>query len=155
MTPKSNFTSEKYTHLHIAAVVGNTAAVEILVNRNPMLLYAEDVDGLLPVHRALINSHRETFLYLLDVTKDNQFSCAITGNMGVTLLSNVIFAGYFDVPLKWENLDSNRKHGKMAQFIKFDDMTDVTSSHSGGADSVGFAQMPKLHKNTCSSIFFC
>ncbi|PWA69781.1 ankyrin repeat-containing domain, PGG domain, Gag-polypeptide of LTR copia-type [Artemisia annua] len=156
--------SEKYTPLHIAAVVGNTAAVEILVNRNPMLLYAEDVDGLLPIHRALINSHRETFLYLLDVTKDNQFPSAFTGNMGVTLLSNVIFAGYFDtaldlctrypelattkpsdnvdaplmaiarkadafesgcrlnfidrliykyVPLKWENLDSNRKHGKM------------------------------------------
>ncbi|GJR30227.1 ankyrin repeat-containing domain-containing LTR copia-type protein [Tanacetum coccineum] len=162
--------SEKYTPLHIAAVVGNTAAVEILVNRNPFLLYAEDVDGLLPIHRALINSHRETFLYLLDATKDNQFPSTFTGNMGVTLLSNVIFAGYFGelpdtdtaidlctrypdlattkpannvdaplmaiarkadafesgcrlnfidrliykyVPLRWENLDSNRKHGKM------------------------------------------
>lgn len=45
--------------------------------------------------------------------------------------------------------------GQMAQFIKFDDMSDVTSSHSGGAGSAGFAQMPKLHKNTCSSMFFC
>ncbi|GJY98740.1 argonaute 4A-like protein, partial [Tanacetum coccineum] len=45
--------------------------------------------------------------------------------------------------------------GQMAQFIKFDEMSDVTSSHSGGAGSVGFTQMPKLHKNTCSSMFFC
>lgn len=87
--------SEKYTPLHIAAVVGNTAAVKILVNKNQKLLYAEDVDGLLPIHRALINSHRDTFLYLLSVTKGNQYPGTFTGNMGVTLLSNVIFAGYF------------------------------------------------------------
>ncbi|PWA71046.1 ankyrin repeat-containing domain, PGG domain, Gag-polypeptide of LTR copia-type [Artemisia annua] len=159
--------SEKYTPLHIAAVVGNTAAVKILVNKNQKLLYAEDVDGLLPIHRALINSHRDTFLYLLSVTKGNQYPSTFTGNMGVTLLSNVIFAGYFDialdlcirypelattipsdnadtplmaiarkadafesgcrlnifdsliykhVPLKWENLDSNKEHGKMNFF---------------------------------------
>ncbi|KAI3677337.1 hypothetical protein L1987_86962 [Smallanthus sonchifolius] len=87
--------SEKYTPLHIAAVVGNTEAVKILVNKNQKLLYTEDVDGLLPIHRALINSHKDTFLYLLSVTKGNQYPSTFTGNMGVTLLSNVIFAGYF------------------------------------------------------------
>ncbi|KAI3512333.1 hypothetical protein L1887_19648 [Cichorium endivia] len=91
--------SEKYTPLHIAAVVGNTMAVKILVNKNHKLLYAEDVDGLLPIHRALINSHKDTFLYLLGVTKSNQYPYTFTGNMGVTLLSNVIFAGYFDIAL--------------------------------------------------------
>ncbi|KAJ0687627.1 putative ankyrin repeat-containing domain, PGG domain, retrotransposon Copia-like protein [Helianthus annuus] len=91
--------SEKYTPLHIAAVVGNTEAVKILVNKYQKLLYAEDVDGLLPIHRALINSHKDTFLYLLSVTKGNQYPCTFTGNMGVTLLSNVIFAGYFDIAL--------------------------------------------------------
>ncbi|KAL8214586.1 hypothetical protein R6Q57_004035 [Mikania cordata] len=91
--------SEKYTPLHIAAVVGNTEAVKILVNKNQRLLYAEDVDGLLPIHRALINSHKDTFLYLLGVTKGNQHPYTFTGNMGVTLLSNVIFAGYFDIAL--------------------------------------------------------
>ncbi|XP_076895119.1 uncharacterized protein LOC143547621 [Bidens hawaiensis] len=63
------------------------------------LLYTEDVDGLLPIHRALINSHKDTFLYLLSVTKGNQYPSTFTGNMGVTLLSNVIFAGYFDIAL--------------------------------------------------------
>ncbi|XP_024984278.1 ankyrin repeat-containing protein ITN1-like [Cynara cardunculus var. scolymus] len=91
--------SEKYTPLHIAAVVGNTTAVKILVNKNHKLLYAEDVDGLLPIHRALINSHKDTFLYLLGVTKANQYPNTFIGNMGVTLLSNVIFAGYFDIAL--------------------------------------------------------
>ncbi|CAI9267766.1 unnamed protein product [Lactuca saligna] len=91
--------SEKYTPLHIAAVVGNTDAVKILVIKNHKLLYAEDVDGLLPIHRALINSHKDTFLYLLGVTKANQYPYTFTGNMGVTLLSNVIFAGYFDIAL--------------------------------------------------------
>ncbi|KAI3696613.1 hypothetical protein L6452_29036 [Arctium lappa] len=92
--------SEKYTPLHIAAVVGNTTAVKILVNKNRKLLYAEDVDGLLPIHRALINSHKDTFLYLLGVTKANQYPNTFIGNMGVTLLSNVIFAGYFDIALE-------------------------------------------------------
>ncbi|KAF5784521.1 putative ankyrin repeat-containing domain-containing protein [Helianthus annuus] len=87
--------SAKYTPLHIAAVVGNIEAVKILVNKNQGLLYVKDVDGLLPIHRALINSHKDTFLYLLVVTKDNEYPFTFTGYMGVTLLSNVIFAGYF------------------------------------------------------------
>ncbi|XP_071688510.1 uncharacterized protein [Rutidosis leptorrhynchoides] len=103
MSPKSLIQmltlSEKYTPLHIAAVVGNTPAVKILVNKNSKLLYTEDVDGLLPIHRALINSHKDTFLYLLSVTKGNQYPNTFSGNMGVTLLSNVIFAGYFDIAL--------------------------------------------------------
>uniref|UniRef100_A0A251TFK3 Putative ankyrin repeat-containing domain, Gag-polypeptide of LTR copia-type n=1 Tax=Helianthus annuus TaxID=4232 RepID=A0A251TFK3_HELAN len=91
--------SAKYTPLHIAAVVGNIEAVKILVNKNQGLLYVKDVDGLLPIHRALINSHKDTFLYLLVVTKDNEYPFTFTGYMGVTLLSNVIFAGYFDIAL--------------------------------------------------------
>ncbi|KAL4578096.1 hypothetical protein LXL04_014212 [Taraxacum kok-saghyz] len=40
---------------------------------------------------------------------------------------------------------------QVAQFVKFDDMSDTASSHSGG----GFTQLPKLHKNVSSSMFFC
>ncbi|KAL4560218.1 hypothetical protein LXL04_032367 [Taraxacum kok-saghyz] len=97
--PKMITYSEKYTPLHIAAVVGNTTAVKILVDKNHTLLYAKDVDGLLPIHRAIINSHSDTFLYLLDVTKGNEYPFTFTGNLGVTLLSSVIFAGYFDIAL--------------------------------------------------------
>ena len=84
--------SEKYTPLHIAAVVGNTTAVKILVDKNHTLLYAKDVDGLLPIHRAIINSHSDTFLYLLDVTKADEYPFTFTGNLGVTLLSNPLEA---------------------------------------------------------------
>ncbi|CAI9271843.1 unnamed protein product [Lactuca saligna] len=48
--------------------------------------------------------------------------------------------------------------GQVAQFVKFDDMSDTTSSHSGGGGGGGgggFTQLPKLHKNVWSSMFFC
>ncbi|KAL7614478.1 hypothetical protein Lser_V15G06693 [Lactuca serriola] len=49
--------------------------------------------------------------------------------------------------------------GQVAQFVKFDDMSDTTSSHSGGGGggggAGGFTQLPKLHKNVWSSMFFC
>lgn len=46
---------------------------------------------------------------------------------------------------------------QMSQFVKFDDMSDAASSHSGGAGSSagGFTQLPKLHEKVCSSMFFC
>uniref|UniRef100_A0A5B7CCF5 Argonaute 4 n=1 Tax=Davidia involucrata TaxID=16924 RepID=A0A5B7CCF5_DAVIN len=42
-------------------------------------------------------------------------------------------------------------------FMKFDDMSETSSSH-GGLTSVGDApvpELPTLHKNVCSSMFFC
>ncbi|KAK9062304.1 hypothetical protein SSX86_019490 [Deinandra increscens subsp. villosa] len=44
--------------------------------------------------------------------------------------------------------------GQMAHFVKFDDVSDSASSHSGGG-SAGFNQLPKLHDRVCSSMFFC
>ncbi|XP_071707484.1 protein argonaute 4A-like [Rutidosis leptorrhynchoides] len=46
---------------------------------------------------------------------------------------------------------------QMSQFVKFDDMSDAASSHSGGAGSsaAGFTQLPKLHDRVSSSMFFC
>ncbi|KAI3794616.1 hypothetical protein L1987_37248 [Smallanthus sonchifolius] len=46
---------------------------------------------------------------------------------------------------------------QMSQFVKFDDMSDTASSHSGGAGTSGggFTQIPKLHQKVCSSMFFC
>nr|XP_043632802.1 protein argonaute 4A-like [Erigeron canadensis] len=46
--------------------------------------------------------------------------------------------------------------GQMAQFLKFDDMADATSSHSGGfGPAGGFPQMPELKESVRSSMFFC
>ena len=50
---------------------------------------------------------------------------------------------------------------QMSQFVKFDDMSDAASSHSGGGagsasgGAAGFTQIPKLHDKVCSSMFFC
>ncbi|KAM0005101.1 putative post-transcriptional gene silencing PAZ-Argonaute family [Helianthus debilis subsp. tardiflorus] len=48
---------------------------------------------------------------------------------------------------------------QMSTFVKFDEMSDTASSHSGGgggsSSGGGFTQIPKLHENVCSSMFFC
>ncbi|KAJ9559255.1 hypothetical protein OSB04_013869 [Centaurea solstitialis] len=132
--------SEKYTPLHIAAVVGNTAAVKILVNKNRKLLYAEDVDGLLPIHRALINSHKDTFLYLLGVTKANQYPNTFNGNMGVTLLSNVIFAGYFDIALDL--------------VTRYPDLATTISSDNVDAPLMAIARKADAFESGCRLSFF-
>ncbi|KAF5784519.1 putative ankyrin repeat-containing domain, PGG domain, ankyrin repeat-containing domain superfamily [Helianthus annuus] len=129
-----------YTPLHIAAVVGNTEAVKILVNKNQELLYAKDVDELLPIHRALINSHKDTFLYLLDVTKGNRYPFTYTGNMGVTLLSNVIFAGYFDIAL-----DLITRYPELATTIPPDNVD---------APLMAIARKADAFKSGCSLAFF-
>ncbi|XP_076937309.1 protein argonaute 4A-like [Bidens hawaiensis] len=43
---------------------------------------------------------------------------------------------------------------QMGQFVKFDDVSDTASSHSGGGGG-GITQIPKLHGNVCTSMFFC
>ncbi|CAH1429211.1 unnamed protein product [Lactuca virosa] len=61
----------KSNPLHYAAFVGNTRAAEMLVAKNPYLLFIADGSNCFPVHRAIFGSHTDTFLYLLKVTKDN------------------------------------------------------------------------------------
>ncbi|KAL8209303.1 hypothetical protein R6Q57_006035 [Mikania cordata] len=58
--------SEGSTLLHVAATVGNTEAANMLVERNPYLLYEKDNEGQTPVDRALSNMHTNTYMYLLD-----------------------------------------------------------------------------------------
>ncbi|KAL7614483.1 hypothetical protein Lser_V15G06694 [Lactuca serriola] len=53
-------------------------------------------------------------------------------------------------PIRYAHLAA----GQVAQFVKFDDMSDTASSHSGG-DAGGFTQLPKLHHKVSSSMFFC
>ncbi|KAM0015474.1 putative ankyrin repeat-containing domain-containing protein [Helianthus debilis subsp. tardiflorus] len=51
--------------LHYTAMVGNTAAAKMLVDRNPHLLFIPHRKEYLPIHRAVFGPHKFTFLYLL------------------------------------------------------------------------------------------
>lgn len=46
---------------------------------------------------------------------------------------------------------------QMSQFIKFDEMSDTSSSHTGvtSTGSVPVPELPKLHGDVCNSMFFC
>ncbi|KAL8239945.1 hypothetical protein R6Q59_016512 [Mikania micrantha] len=58
--------SEGSTPLHVAAIVGNTEAAKMLVERDQNLLYAQDHESQTPLDRALSNMHTDTYIYLLD-----------------------------------------------------------------------------------------
>ncbi|KAI3495786.1 hypothetical protein L1887_38132 [Cichorium endivia] len=83
--------SDGSTLLHVAAIVDNTKAAEILVERNRDLLLAKDNEGHTPLAIAISNMHTQTSKHLLqlintDIEKDALFS----GTSGDELLVNVI-----------------------------------------------------------------
>ncbi|XP_038986924.1 protein argonaute 4B-like isoform X2 [Phoenix dactylifera] len=46
---------------------------------------------------------------------------------------------------------------QLSQFIKFDDMSDTSSSHGGFSAAGGYSvpELPRLHEKVCNSMFFC
>ncbi|KAK9154537.1 hypothetical protein Sjap_002017 [Stephania japonica] len=46
---------------------------------------------------------------------------------------------------------------QISQFLKFEEMSETSSSHGGmtSAGAVPVPELPKLHENVCSSMFFC
>lgn len=46
---------------------------------------------------------------------------------------------------------------QVSQFIKFDDSSDTSSGHGAvtAAGPIPVPELPKLHENVCSSMFFC
>ncbi|KAD6454889.1 hypothetical protein E3N88_09595 [Mikania micrantha] len=66
LQPLNMRNSEGSTLLHVAAIVGNTEAAKMLVEKNPDLLYEKDNEGQTPIDRALSNMHTDTYIYLLD-----------------------------------------------------------------------------------------
>ncbi|KAI3697579.1 hypothetical protein L6452_30672 [Arctium lappa] len=98
-------TNRKLNVLHRAALVGNTKAAEMLVEKNPLLLFIVDNQKYLPIHRAIFGSHENTFLYLLDATKQHirvisqqdGYQSPFEGVNSVVLLTNVIAEGLLDV----------------------------------------------------------
>ncbi|KAJ0959681.1 hypothetical protein J5N97_000660, partial [Dioscorea zingiberensis] len=46
---------------------------------------------------------------------------------------------------------------QMGQFMKFDDMSETSSSHGGvsSAGTIVVPELPRLHEKVSSSMFFC
>ncbi|XP_023729826.1 ankyrin repeat-containing protein ITN1 [Lactuca sativa] len=85
--------SDGSTPLHVAAIIGNTEAVGILVARNPELLLAKDKKDLTPLALALSNMHTDTARHLLqhiNNTDDTQKDALFSGTTGDGLLVTVI-----------------------------------------------------------------
>ncbi|MFS7951771.1 putative ankyrin repeat-containing domain, PGG domain, ankyrin repeat-containing domain superfamily [Helianthus anomalus] len=88
--------SDGSTLLHVAAIVGNTKAAELLVGINRDLLFAQDNDGQRPLARALSNMHFETSYYLLRKFYKVSDQDTETGNgNSLELLVTIFFDHFF------------------------------------------------------------
>ncbi|CAH1448937.1 unnamed protein product [Lactuca virosa] len=92
--------SDGSTLLHVAAIIGNTEAADILVAREPDLLLAKDNEGQTPLALALSNMNTQTARHLLehintDTQKDALFSGTIGDGLLVTLISSKDFPQNF------------------------------------------------------------
>ncbi|XP_019169851.1 PREDICTED: uncharacterized protein LOC109165504 [Ipomoea nil] len=89
------------TALHLAARFGNREVAEILVGKNPNLLYQRCNSGLLPIHYAACNTRRslEVFRYFWGVTKDDEDTEVnpYAGPTGATILVNLIKSKFYVV----------------------------------------------------------
>ncbi|KAI7756370.1 hypothetical protein M8C21_011639 [Ambrosia artemisiifolia] len=90
--------------LHYAAILDNTIAAKKLVDKKPHLLFTVDYHNLLPIQLAIYNSHRTTFLYLLQMCKQyiglsqkEGYHNPFEGEKGVSLLCYTILSGFLDV----------------------------------------------------------
>ncbi|MFS7966718.1 putative ankyrin repeat-containing domain, PGG domain, ankyrin repeat-containing domain superfamily [Helianthus anomalus] len=98
--------SDGSTALHIAAIVGNKHAAELLVKKNKKLLRITDQNGEEPWHKAYENMHLDTIGYLLKAVKDGgkptqSSSDGSVGHpndeIGVRLLVNAISAKQYSL----------------------------------------------------------
>ncbi|XP_076952720.1 uncharacterized protein LOC143626542 [Bidens hawaiensis] len=99
--------SEGSTLLHVAAIVGNTEAAEILVRKNSKLLYANDNEGQTPLGRALSNMHTDTYLYLSKRTDIQHLNTEAGTNTRYELLVNIISSKNYSAALEF--FDSDKK----------------------------------------------
>ncbi|KAI3701569.1 hypothetical protein L6452_26750 [Arctium lappa] len=102
--------SDGRTALHIAAIVGNKYAAELLVNRRKELVGIADYKAIVPLSSAYYNMKLETFAYLLDVTeiKEQSHSLGFIPSSDplqskVNLLITLIFTKQYDLASTWVN----------------------------------------------------
>ncbi|GMP36781.1 hypothetical protein CsSME_00008792 [Camellia sinensis var. sinensis] len=93
--------SQGRTALHIAALYGNTKAAVILVEKHPTSLYIRSYDqNQLPLHFAANGGHKDTLLYLLSVTKeDDPVSKPFAYPSGALLLYHAVDSEFYDIAL--------------------------------------------------------
>ncbi|XP_071729616.1 uncharacterized protein [Rutidosis leptorrhynchoides] len=96
--------SDGSTALHIAAIVGNTHAMDLLVKKNKALLQMKDLKGEEPLHKAYENMHLDTIGYLLKALDDVGAKCNeqssdvhLGDEIGVKLLVNAISAKQYNI----------------------------------------------------------
>ncbi|PWA35915.1 ankyrin repeat-containing domain, PGG domain protein [Artemisia annua] len=105
--------SDGSTLLHIAAIVGNTEAAKILVERYPDMLIQEDNEGQTPLALALSsNMHTETAMCLLnniktDIHKDTLFSGTSGDELLVLAISSKDFQLAGNLLSRYSKLDSD------------------------------------------------
>ncbi|KAL7592500.1 hypothetical protein Lser_V15G32884 [Lactuca serriola] len=96
--------SDGSTLLHVAAIIGNTEAADILVARNPELLFAKDNEGQTPLALALSNMNTQTARHLLqhinDTNDDRQKEALFSGTTGDGLLVTLISSKDFRFAIK-------------------------------------------------------
>ncbi|KAG8367217.1 hypothetical protein BUALT_Bualt16G0049600 [Buddleja alternifolia] len=120
------------TALHSAAMVGNTEAAVMLVNRNPDLLYITNYGFRLPVQLAAIYGHKDTLVYLISMSKQNLEHSPFEGQLGVRLLTSVIASEMFDVALelveKYPDLARSRRADGYSALTTIAEMNSVFPS---------------------------
>ncbi|KAG8362811.1 hypothetical protein BUALT_BualtUnG0035400 [Buddleja alternifolia] len=82
------------TALHCAAIAGNIEIANILITRNPDLLYIANNQKFYPVHIAAKTAKRRVLVYFLSVTKD---PAPYEGVVGLDLLRSIIISDFFDL----------------------------------------------------------
>ncbi|KAJ0908784.1 putative ankyrin repeat-containing domain, PGG domain, ankyrin repeat-containing domain superfamily [Helianthus annuus] len=99
--------SDRSTALHIAAKVGSTDVVDLLVKRNKKLLLVKDINGKAPLHRAYESLHLDTIAYILKVINDedktelqSSLSSFVDDDMAVELVVNAISAKQYSLALE-------------------------------------------------------
>ncbi|GFS33772.1 ankyrin repeat family protein [Actinidia rufa] len=85
-----------FTALHTAALVGNTDAAKVLVDRHRELLNIGGSRNNLPIHVAARHGRKETLCYLFGVTNDDQ---AYHDLSGLWLIMYTMEIGFYDVAL--------------------------------------------------------
>ncbi|XP_022027528.1 uncharacterized protein LOC110928805 isoform X1 [Helianthus annuus] len=85
------------TALHIAAVVGNTHAAQLLVQKSSQLLEYKDNNNVLPMHLASANTNLDTYAYLFESRtppRDSHFESYMSNQ---TALLAAIFSKHYDL----------------------------------------------------------
>ncbi|KAI3701567.1 hypothetical protein L6452_26747 [Arctium lappa] len=95
--------SEGHTALHIAAIVGNKYAAELLVKKRKELLGISDHKAYVPLLSAYYNMQLNTFVYLLEATQAKQQPLPLGlypgsgARTGINLLVTAIFTRQYDL----------------------------------------------------------